>query len=289
MTGFSLFVFATASGNAQLALMSDDFSRTTGYPDAPANGGFSDWGANNNALGGTLVQTYDVQLTKNNANQHYVDGSRGRLRFGQAEVNFDWATSAAVSAAGGMIIEYDFTAPLTGGTTEWISFVFGMDATNTLGAFTMVEAQNGGQSPEIAMLLRKNGTTTMKFGAVPWSGNNFTGGAWSIVGDPTVDLQHARFELTTANFNLGTSATLAAYINGMSLDLDPLGAGTTATFTWNGGPALFNWSSNQGDASIDNLVVTVIPEPAAGALMGLGLVAWLGHRRSQFARNYSQH
>lgn len=52
--------FASAS-----VVLSDSYSRTTGLAATPANGGFSDWGSNDNAAGGNVVAPY---LTTNAAN-----------------------------------------------------------------------------------------------------------------------------------------------------------------------------------------------------------------------------
>ena len=94
-------VTALLAGSATAAVVySDSFSRTTGSGDPngkPANpNNFSSWGANDNALGGTVTQTYFVGPTNRGggANQT-TDGNVGTLISGGTMFDFDVTTVAA--------------------------------------------------------------------------------------------------------------------------------------------------------------------------------------------------
>lgn len=78
-----------------------------------------------------------------------------------------------------------------------------------------------------------------------------------------------------SNFNTGSTVTYEAFINGGT-------AVKTGTFNWSGTNENYlnvfsNYTHNSG--TLDNYSVTVIPEPSAALLGGLGMLALLRRRR----------
>ena len=109
-TGVASFLLATCQPlQAQTVIYSDSFNRTTGSSDInglPADpNNFSDWGMNDNALGGTVQQTWFVGPTNRTggANQS-TDGTVGGLINGGTMFDYDVTTVAP----GGFSVGFDF-------------------------------------------------------------------------------------------------------------------------------------------------------------------------------------
>lgn len=104
---------------AQTILLSDSFERTagsTGDPGAiPPDVGFSDWGAFDNSLGGTIAPIAYRKTNATNANQQTVNEGFGELRFGRTILDYNFATDPNVQAAGGFSVEYKINVSDAGG------------------------------------------------------------------------------------------------------------------------------------------------------------------------------
>ena len=108
---------------ADVLLLSDDFNRSAGVLAAGNAGGQSSWGANNNALGGSIVQDYKVRNTAagTSTEQQYVDGSFGRLRLGHGVVDYDLLTHPLVQQ-NGYQVAFDFQR----GGGGYVAFALGL-------------------------------------------------------------------------------------------------------------------------------------------------------------------
>lgn len=113
----TLVSLLAASSSAQTILYSDTFSRTTGsgLPNGhPGGGGFgeSDWGTNDNGLGGSVTMPYTVGPTRtgdlsnpdSGSANSVTDGSVGSTIEGSARFDFDITTMAP----SGFTVEFDF-------------------------------------------------------------------------------------------------------------------------------------------------------------------------------------
>lgn len=98
----------TTQAPAQTIIYSDSFDRTTGSGDPngkPADpDNFSSWGDNDNALGGTTVNTWLVGPDRGGGANQTTDGEHGTLVEGGAHYVFDVTTVAP----SGFTVEFDF-------------------------------------------------------------------------------------------------------------------------------------------------------------------------------------
>lgn len=121
----SVVLVASGVASAQSVILSDDFNRTAGSPgQAPPNGtGESNWGENNNALGGFLTQTYKVRNTPPGPSSEvqFVDGRFGRLNLGHGVVNYDLLQIPSVYY-GGFQASFEFQR----GGSGYIAFAVGI-------------------------------------------------------------------------------------------------------------------------------------------------------------------
>ncbi|MEZ6194026.1 MAG: PEP-CTERM sorting domain-containing protein [Phycisphaerales bacterium] len=143
--------FGMQGAQAQTTLLSDSFERVSGFPEVGALGGESNWGDNDNAAGGTVVQTYLVTDTNpDNSRQQHVnnevwDGSAlvpgpdgvGHIRYGSTLVDFDLTTVAP----NGYRVTTDMQRGLFGG---FAGIGFGMDPVKFA---STVDDGNGNQIP----------------------------------------------------------------------------------------------------------------------------------------------
>ncbi|MEO0529170.1 MAG: hypothetical protein AAF266_01200 [Planctomycetota bacterium] len=120
------------SSQAQIVLLSDSFDRIAGTPDENGlleNGdpnplAETSWGANDNADGGVISQTYEVGPPIRRLNRHqYVDGDVGRFRAGWAEIQHDFGADPNVANGGGIIIEFDAIIPDS--SPGWLAVAIG--------------------------------------------------------------------------------------------------------------------------------------------------------------------
>ena len=91
----------------ETVVLSDSFDRTTGVNDTPDNGGGSDWGSFDNALGGTATPAPYQTFDNPNASQEITDGSNAVINIGRTILEYDFGADAAVTAAGGIAYTFD--------------------------------------------------------------------------------------------------------------------------------------------------------------------------------------
>lgn len=262
---------ATASATT---LYSDTFSRVTGSGDANGdpNGAadnFSDWGTNDNGLGGTNSQAWEAGPSRAGGGRNGVtDGDLG-IVFGTTSF-YDY--DAAAAAPDGFKVAFDFSrfvvTPDPGpGGGGYIAFGLGVDSGTGLNDFTAIGASDW------SMLFQQaaNGNAA---NAEVFVDNVNAGGSFDYL---SPDTAHT-LELTVV------PDTPGAYGDTDNISIDVLVDGTIAqSYTTTGGANFgsFAVSSNNFDARyIDNLVVSaLIPEPASAGLLGLALAGFAARRR----------
>ncbi len=285
------FGFWTSTSLAQpKLLLSDTFERTTGNT-LPANGAtLSDWGMNNNSLGGTIQQTYITTPTRTpeagGVDQTVQDGddptngeNEGVIRFGATVVNYNLATDPNVLAGGGYTVEFKGRRTVVTGN-NFLSFFLGTDpnkvaTTSPNAAFLPVTSMMAGEHTylwqkgdfdDLQMQMFEFGGDFEDppgkiFDVAPFHGDEFT----ALV---TV--------LAPNGFDVGDQLTISASINGNKIDG---GAGGVAG-GGDGGPesgsadhtvtitsaftGYVGWSANSGSALIDDLKITALGTAPAG-------------------------
>lgn len=278
-----LLAAPTTSAGAAI-LLSDDFNRTAGVSAAGNAGGLSNWGSNNNALGGSTAQPYKVRDTAagTSTEQQFVDGNLGRLRLGHGVVDFDLLSNADV-LAGGYRASFNFQR----GGGGFIAFALGITPTE-IQSHPQNNARIGipfaANIPEtdFGFLFRPSAATEVWKGGVAAVGPANIFNATSITGSPTSLLNSAVVEITPAlagQWGAGATINVALTVNSVLQ--------YTSSFTSDGsGLGYFGFHSNAGasvaQAGVDNLVIeSIVPEPTASvvAMGGLALLAAAGRRR----------
>lgn len=269
-------VTAIASSQADASVLySDSFDRTTGSGDTngkPADpNNFSEWGANDNALGGSLVNTWIVGPSRGGGANQATDGSLASTIEGGAHYDFD----VTGLAPNGFMVEFDFSRfhPFNPGSGNgFIAVGLGADSGSVVG---------GGQfapgNSDLSLVFQQGvganvGNTQILEDNVFLPGTGSEGPV--DYGDPTV--AHS-VKLTVVPAVAGAYGD-ADTING-SLSVD---GGAAYNFSFLGGTDFGNlaFSSNGFvHRSYDNVVVTAIPEPGTLVLAGLGCLAIAGLRR----------
>jgi hypothetical protein len=264
--GLGLALALASVGAAQTILLSDSFSRTIG--DAPVLGMGdplnTDWGPNDNALGGSISQTYEVSDQHTDAGSTWrsgalVDGNKGQLGFSIAEIQHDWATNAAVLAAGKLTVEFDLI--LAGGAGGGhLAWWFGTTEEEfeeaTGGAIGQTPPTNG--DVDAAIFFRVGGAT----GGSRDSGV-IVNDSFSITPNmSTTNPNQVRLEVVTGNFQSGTPGSVSMFINGSATptDINGAAAGTDLNFVWDAeGAGYMGFSRNSSPTllSIDNLKISV--------------------------------
>jgi PEP-CTERM motif-containing protein len=252
-------------GSAKAALLfSDNFNRTpdTTLDTAPAPG----------ELGGSLAGT--VVMQSQQVLQNIVGGQLQLLNVGYSGTtsvrfnhDYDWSTGAAgaaILAAGGMDISFDWTAP-ENSSGNWISYSVGITPGHTDNAYEVVSG-----ATDSGILLQDNG------GVQSFA----TGGAsgTDLAFNPTSLTHHVDLAYSFTSFADGSPVSVVATVDGNPAVIQ--------TFAWNGNGGVIYMelaSANTGSNTplIDNFAVNTlaVPEPASLGLLAIGATSLLGRRR----------
>lgn len=271
---------AVASGSV---ILFDSFDgRTNGSGSAPLA---SDWGMNDNALGGTIAQTYECSNPFNSTVARVQNGY-GELGWAFAEIQHDFAGNLA---GGGLRWEFKVNFPgSAGGHVSW-----------WLGTATGDIVPGDISTPPDQIPLQKTETDVGLImranpGSTGWTvtnkgGNGNAGNGGSEISFPVTGLLNPRgqdnlvvLELFTSSAALNSPATLRLTLNSTVVDINGAAPGTDYAFTWDGqGEAYGGFGSNiNAYYLVDDLVVSAIPEPSAIGAMATGLVLLKRRRKA---------
>lgn len=274
--------FAAASAQAVI-VFSDDFTGRTAGNHLNANGTLvSSWGTDNGPIG----QTYLLAPTSVTEKQQHtvevvgapINSNAGVLRLGVVAANYNFHTNAAILAAGGFTLDFDFKRAAAAGFTGVFFGAETSDITGTVGgAFGPFSTGSYSSTVEAGYLFQNNnnaGRVQAHSKGVNLVGNIDSPIPFDDDSTGTVNIHHAKVTvLAPSGFGVGSPLTYSLSIDGV-----PVTAATIVT-TSDGGFGSIGFSSNQTAAIIDNIVVNTIPEPTSLAALALGGFAALRRRR----------
>ena len=201
---------------------------------------------------------------------NFLSVGTGRVRFhNDADNNnttgegwHDWASSAIagqILAGGGLRVEFDWIAG-NNVSDNWVAFNMG-HAGESAGepAFRVNEGSN-----DIGILFRFNGATQVfDNGVVRDGAGNFPA---------TVGLRHVMIDYGFTSFADGSPVSMQAWVDGVSV--------FNNSFDWAGNNgSLFMELETLENTRIDNLAISVVPEPSTAALAGLCAASLIFRRR----------
>ncbi|WP_428386791.1 PEP-CTERM sorting domain-containing protein [Mucisphaera sp.] len=284
-TGFA----AAAQAQTPKVLISDQFERVSGNT-LPDNGDtFSDWGANDNADGGSIVQTYittpsrpptdgGVDQTVQEGDGAQFDGdpndNEGIIRFGAAMVNYDLASDPDVLFGGGYTVEFDFRR--SGG---FLSFFYGYDpfeAANTSDGAAFRPIFNADHAAEHLWIFQDDGLGTGRMqvfeSTVKLDPPGDINGAFGF----STELHRASIKVEAPDgFDVGDQVTasisIATLTPGLTPVFNPVSAATHTVGSDGEHFGYIGWTTNSGDAQIDNLIISSLdtaPDGVAGDFNG---------------------
>ena len=230
-------------------ILSDSFDRVDGRIDDPNNmENFSSLGQNDNAFGGTLVQTYSVDTSRAGGAQQTVNGDAAVIRAGAVQINADLIPLAPT----GYTVAFDFTRTMGNG---FVALGIGLDDTDQIpnmggfngNTFVFTNPDNGAEGA--VLFQQTNGTTS--------------DGTVSLYNDgaivETVDSFFTNREQTQSalvtveapnGYDAGSMGTLTASIGASTVSSDITFDGVSSGF--------LSLYSNQVGATIDNLVISAL-------------------------------
>jgi len=250
-------VISITASQAATVLYSENFDQANGdflatnNPEVNPNGvsNLESWGAVQTVSGNQLLSVTSSATPQS---------AHGGLRFGGTRFNWaSGATGAAITAAGGFTVAFDWTESGNSGD-RWIGWKVGTpDTDNTvINHATM----------DYSVLLSDTGNIqTFESGVTRGSVANGT-----VIGTTHTVLLTYLF----SSFAVGSTVNTKVTVNGT--DYLP------QTFTWDEDNVMrmeFH-ANNQGEL-IDNLVIATVPEPSSAAMVlgGLGMLALLRRRK----------
>ena len=270
----ALAAFAVAGVASGTVLYSDTFSRTTGSGDgngdpngAAAN--FSDWGTNDNGLGGTVSQAWIAGPDRATGGRNAV--TNGSLGIAHGTTSF-YNYNAAAASPDGFTVALDFsrfvTTPVPGpGAGGYIAFGFGVDASTAKPALNDFSAIG---ASDFALLFQQANLGNAANAEVYVDNAKIAGFDYLLPDTPHTLLVSVTPQVSGA-YGASDNIDVRVVVDGSIVQ----------NYTVTGGVdfGTFAVSANNFDTRyIDNLVVTAIPEPATAALLGLGGLAMLRRR-----------
>ncbi len=170
---------------------------------------------------------------------------------------FDWAagsTGADILAAGGFTVSFDWT-PATNDADQWVSFQVG----------TVNDDSGNLTDDDYGILFRRNGGTERFDNTV----NLGAGGSFPA----TTVARAVEINYAFSSFADGASVTATSTVDGVQVASD--------TFTWdgNGGEMRMELGHNASGELVDNLTVSIVPEPSSLMLCGLAMAGFISRRR----------
>lgn len=268
-TGRFLVYFLTtvACGQAlaqPLVLLTDTFERTTGVS-APGGDPFlSDWGSNDNGLGGSLVQTYlttPTRTTGGGVNQTVQEAddpangeNEGVIRFGAISIDYDFASDPNVLAGGGYTVEFDGRRGVSG--ANFLSFHLGTNpqliaTTSNQAAFLPITSMDAG---EHAYLYQRGDFEDLRMQVFEFGAQlDPPGNIDFVTADALAEFRTKITVLAPDGFDIGDEITISVEVD----DTEVTGATHTVAIAGEY-PGYIGWSSNSGAAIIDNLVITAL-------------------------------
>lgn len=253
-------------------LYSDTFARTTGSGDGNgdpngADPNFSDWGTNDNSLGGVVSQAWIAGPSRPTGGRNGVtNGSQGVVHGTSAMFDYD----VAAVAPNGFSVELDFSrfvvTPDPGpGAGGYIAFGLGVDSGTTLNDFSAIGASdwsilfqqaNNGNAANAAVAIDNGAATNFDY----------------VLPDTPHSLVLTFVPDTPGAYGDADNISVSVFVDGA----------ITQNFVTTGGANFgsFTVSGNNFDTRyIDNLVVSSIPEPTSCGLVAAAGFALLVRRR----------
>ena len=283
-------ILGTTAATYAATIFSDSFDRTDS----------NTVGTNDNALGGTISQTWledgnlndDVNDDDTDYSNDEVIASNALLLDAAATNSGGTAwvipdhdfTDVAITSGGGFTMSYTVDpAGSTGSSSKWGALSLGHSLASAKDE-TNFGTDNDGDGEFVIV------NNDVAFGiTIKDNGqyNIFEDGAGSTNAG-TFDTNPSGTEaysvvitVLTDSFASGQNATISATVDGSDIDMDPDTSGTQLSriFQWNTGSNYFNFESFNEPSSFDDIVIAAIPEPASLALLLLGVAAVFGRRR----------
>ena len=267
MTRFARLIVATAAIAVAApaafgqVILSDSFSRNLGTPavldDIPPMFGQSDWGANDNSAGGSVVASYttftsmDEFMQSNETGPELVDGANGILNSGRVIYDYNLGADPSVLAADAIIIQFDIDPGNTGSGTangrDWGGLLLS-DTTNSavLGSQLAISNVNNVDVP-FGIAPRNSGSIVTRLAPTnrlldgnPDGGINeavfdqtayddyvdwYNGGDGTSAGDPVLEYVNDTFYTVKLTISKPTGGTLFddSAVHGFTLEIGPQG------------------------------------------------------------------
>ena len=164
-------------------VFSDTFDRVMGSGDGNFNplgmgNGVSDWGSNNNALGGFVTQTYTFGQGRAGGANQTTGGNSAQIIAGGVQIETDFAAIASA----GFVIEFDFQRVVdhagTNASNGFLAVAIGLDDTDLIesregfndNTFVWTNEDNGADA---AIAIRQDTTLDPSIGTAEfWSGGS---------------------------------------------------------------------------------------------------------------------
>jgi len=279
----ALMALLSAPATAGTVLFSDSFDR------ADSN----TVGDNDNALGGTITQTWiedgntaDVSGSNpDDAEDEAISGNNLRLdpTAGTSTNSTAWVVAdhdfvdTAITDAGGFVLSYSLN-PVVGGdgsSNLWGAVSFGHSSASAKG-------ESSGDDGEF-VVLNDDGAFGILIGddatyQIFDDGSSLISGRGDLGNTPDgSEVYDVEITVLTTDFSAGQSATVSITVGGASIDLDEAaGDQFTRSFTWNTGANYINFEGHNAASDFDDVVIQAIPTPGALpaglALLTLGVL-----------------